>query len=92
MAQVELFKKVGKYKDKNGEEKNYINFYAKCGDTYVKYLFIVIDAYTLTNCVWIDKTKALDPLSGFQCISFSCLAKQRYHICTELTFYKYVLV
>lgn len=35
MAQVELFKKTGKYKDKNGEEKNYVNFYAKCGDTYI---------------------------------------------------------
>ena len=35
MAQVELFKKVGKYKDKNGNEKNYVNFQLKCGDTFI---------------------------------------------------------
>lgn len=34
--QVELFKKVGKYIDnKTGEERNYTNFYVKCGDSLI---------------------------------------------------------
>lgn len=32
MAQVELFKKTGTYTNKDGEEKNYTNFYVRCGD------------------------------------------------------------
>lgn len=33
MAQVELFKKVGKYTDKkDGKEKTFVNFYVLCGD------------------------------------------------------------
>ena len=35
MAQVELFKQTGKYTDKKGEEKNFTNFYVKCGDELV---------------------------------------------------------
>lgn len=35
MAQVHLFKKVGKYTDKDGKEKTSIRFYVKCGDTLV---------------------------------------------------------
>lgn len=31
--QVQLFKKLGKYTDnKDGKEKNYTNFYVRCGD------------------------------------------------------------
>ena len=30
--QVNLYKKVGKYTDKDGKEKGYVNFYVKCGD------------------------------------------------------------
>ena len=33
--QVELLKKSGKYTDKDGNEKNYTNFYIRCGDTIV---------------------------------------------------------
>lgn len=34
--QVGLFKKTGKYTDsKTGEEKNYTNFYIKCGDSMI---------------------------------------------------------
>lgn len=54
MAQVELFKKVGKYKGKNGEEKNYINFYAKCGDTYVP----------IEPCYFADKETGKDNKYG----------------------------
>ena len=32
MAQVELFKKTGTYTNRDGEEKNYTNFYVRCGD------------------------------------------------------------
>lgn len=32
--QVQLFKKVGTY-EKDGEEKQYTNFYLRCGDTLV---------------------------------------------------------
>lgn len=33
MAQVGLFKKVGKYTDKkDGKEKTFVNFYVLCGD------------------------------------------------------------
>ena len=35
MAQVQLFKKVGKYTGKDGKEKTSIRFYVKCGDTLV---------------------------------------------------------
>lgn len=36
MAQVGLFKKTGTYLDeKDGKEKPYTNFFAKCGDVYV---------------------------------------------------------
>ncbi len=36
MAQVGLFKKVGKYTDKkDGKEKTYVNFYVRCGDELV---------------------------------------------------------
>lgn len=36
MAQVCLFKKVGKYTDKkDGKEKTYVNFYVLCGDELV---------------------------------------------------------
>ena len=35
MAQVELFKKVGKYTDQNGNEKTSTRFYLKCGDALV---------------------------------------------------------
>lgn len=30
--QVNLYKKVGKYTDKDGKEKSFVNFYVKCGD------------------------------------------------------------
>ncbi len=33
--QVQLFKKVGKYTDKDGKEKTSTRFYVKCGDTLV---------------------------------------------------------
>lgn len=33
--QVELFKKSGTYEDKNGKEKQYTNFYVKCGDSLI---------------------------------------------------------
>ena len=34
--QVQLFKKIGKYTDKNdGKEKQFTNFYIKCGDALV---------------------------------------------------------
>ncbi|MDE6201539.1 MAG: hypothetical protein K2M47_06670 [Clostridiales bacterium] len=34
--QVQLFKKVGKYTDKNdGKEKTFTNFYVKCGDSLI---------------------------------------------------------
>ena len=29
---VNLYKKVGKYTDKDGKEKSFVNFYVKCGD------------------------------------------------------------
>lgn len=29
---VELFKKVGTYKDQEGKDKRFTNFYVKCGD------------------------------------------------------------
>lgn len=32
MAQVELFKQTGTYVNKDGVEKNFTNFYVKCGD------------------------------------------------------------
>lgn len=32
MAQVELYKQTGTYVNKDGEEKNFTNFYVKCGD------------------------------------------------------------
>lgn len=35
MAQVQLFKKVGKYTDKDGKEKTSTRFYVKCGDVLV---------------------------------------------------------
>ncbi|MDE6667678.1 MAG: hypothetical protein K2K38_04955 [Clostridia bacterium] len=35
MAQVQLFKKVGKYTDKDGKEKTSTRFYVKCNDTLV---------------------------------------------------------
>lgn len=35
MAQVGLFKKVGTYTDKEGREKQYINFYLRCGDALI---------------------------------------------------------
>ncbi len=35
MAQVELLKKVGKYTDKEGREKQYTNFYVRCGDALI---------------------------------------------------------
>ncbi len=33
--QVQLFKKTGTYKDKDGNEKQYTNFYVRCGDTLI---------------------------------------------------------
>lgn len=33
--QVELFKKISKYKNKDGEDKTAINFYVKVGDEFV---------------------------------------------------------
>ena len=30
--QVNLYKKVGKYTDKDGKEKSFVNFYVECGD------------------------------------------------------------
>lgn len=33
--QVQLFKKSGKYTDKDGKEKPFTNFYVKCGDALV---------------------------------------------------------
>ena len=33
--QVQLFKKSGKYTDKEGNEKNYTNFYIRCGDSLI---------------------------------------------------------
>ena len=33
--QVELFKKAGKYTDKDGVEKNYTNFYVRCGGSLI---------------------------------------------------------
>lgn len=33
--QVELLKKVGKYTDKDGNEKQYTNFYVRCGDSLI---------------------------------------------------------
>ena len=33
--QVELFKKTGTYPDKDGNEKQYTNFYVRCGDSLV---------------------------------------------------------
>lgn len=35
MAQVELLKKTGKYTDKDGEEKSFVNFYVRCGDSLI---------------------------------------------------------
>ena len=35
MAQVELFKKTGTYEDSNGNEKSYVNFYLRCGDSLI---------------------------------------------------------
>ena len=36
MAQVGLFKKVGKYTDKRtGKEKSFTNFYVRCGDSLI---------------------------------------------------------
>ncbi|MGN1078020.1 MAG: hypothetical protein ACI4ST_05850 [Candidatus Gallimonas sp.] len=35
MAQVGLFKRSGKYKDQNGEEKSFTNFYVRCGDALI---------------------------------------------------------
>lgn len=35
MAQVSLFKKSGKYKDKDGNEKSFTNFYVRCGDALI---------------------------------------------------------
>lgn len=36
MAQVGLFKKVGKYTDKkDGKEKTFVNFYVLCGDALI---------------------------------------------------------
>ena len=32
---VELFKREGTYKDKEGQEKRYVNFYVKCNDTMI---------------------------------------------------------
>ena len=34
--QVELLKKTGKYTDKDGNEKNYTNFYIRCGDSLIR--------------------------------------------------------
>ncbi len=34
--QVQLFKKVGTYQDKEtGKDKSFVNFYVKCGDTLI---------------------------------------------------------
>ena len=33
--QVELFKRIVPYKDKQGEEKKAVNFFVKCGDMFV---------------------------------------------------------
>lgn len=33
--QVQLFKKEGTYTDNDGNEKRYVNFYVRCGDTLV---------------------------------------------------------
>lgn len=34
--QVQLFKKVGSYKDKDtGKDKQYVNFYVRCGDSLI---------------------------------------------------------
>lgn len=33
--QVQLLKKSGKYLDKDGNEKNYVNFYIRCGDSLI---------------------------------------------------------
>ncbi len=35
MAQVELLKKNGTYKDKEGKEKQFTNFYLRCGDSLI---------------------------------------------------------
>ncbi len=35
MAQVQLFKKNGTYKDRDGKEKHFTNFYVKCNDTLI---------------------------------------------------------
>lgn len=35
MAQVELFKKDGTYKDKDGKDKKFTNFYLRCGDALI---------------------------------------------------------
>ena len=35
MAQVSLLKKTGKYTDRNGEEKSFVNFYVRCGDSLI---------------------------------------------------------
>ena len=35
MAQVELYKQTGTYVNKDGVEKNFTNFYVKCGDELV---------------------------------------------------------
>ena len=32
---VSLFKKEGTYKDKDGNDKRYVNFYVKCGDNLI---------------------------------------------------------
>ena len=32
---VHLYKKEGTYKDKEGQEKRYVNFYVKCGDNLI---------------------------------------------------------
>ena len=35
MAQVELYKQTGTYVNKDGVEKNFTNFYVKCGDEFI---------------------------------------------------------
>ena len=32
---VNLYKKEGTYKDKEGQEKRFVNFYVKCGDNFI---------------------------------------------------------
>lgn len=35
MSQVELLKKTGTYEDKDGNEKSFVNFYVRCGDSLI---------------------------------------------------------